>query len=33
MLSAQLWHFHKIINKLNIPNSKNHHMVEKIIIW
>jgi len=22
-----------MINKLNIPISKNHHLVEKIIIW
>ena len=32
ILSVQLWHFHKIINKINIPISKNHHFVEKIII-
>jgi len=29
----KLWHFQKIINKLNIPISKNHHLVRKIIIW
>jgi len=33
ILSVQLWHFHKIINKLNIPIPKNHHLVERIIIW
>ena len=33
ILSVQLWHFHKIIDKLNIPISKNHHLAEKIIIW
>jgi len=33
LLFVHLWHFHKIIHVANTSISKNHHLVQKIIIW